>query len=142
MINIVLIEDNPSDVFLMNLAIEETGIEFRMTDFRTGADALNALCPAAAGARPIPLPDLILLDLNTPRTDGFEVLARIRLDVRLSQVPVAIITSSSSPADRHRAAQLGATTYLQKPTELAAFLGKMAGAVKELLGENAGKSSN
>jgi CheY-like chemotaxis protein len=135
MVSIVLIEDNPSDVFLMNLAIEETGLEFRMTDFPTGADALNSLCPAAAGAKPLPVPDLILLDLNTPRTDGFEVLARIRLDVRLSQVPVAIVTSSSSPADRHRAEQLGATTYLQKPTELAAFLGNIGSAVRELLGK-------
>jgi CheY-like chemotaxis protein len=134
MVTIVLIEDNPSDVFLMNLAIEETGLEFRMIGFPTGADALNSLCPATAGTKPLAVPDLILLDLNTPRTDGFEVLTRIRRDARLSHVPVAIVTSSSSPADRSRAEQLGATTYLQKATELVAFLGNIGSAVKELLG--------
>ena len=79
------------------------------------------------------VPDLILLDLNTPRCDGFEVLAKIRGNPGLSHVPVAVITSSSSPADRDRAGLIGSTSYLQKPTELDAFIRDVSRTVKTLL---------
>jgi len=132
--HIVLIEDNPSDVYLTNLALEESGLAFELTNFQSGADALAALCPAAGATNDPLIPELILLDLNTPRCDGFEVLARIRANAGLAHVPVAIITSSASPADKDRAALVGGTTYIQKPTELAAFLDGVGNAVKQLLG--------
>jgi CheY-like chemotaxis protein len=133
--HLVLIEDNPSDVYLMNLALEESGLVFEMTSFQNGADALLTLCPDAGAEHECFVPDLILLDLNTPGTDGFEVLARIRGNARLADVPVAIITSSASPADKRRASLIGATTYIQKPTELDAFVKRVSGAVKQLLAD-------
>ena len=130
---IALIEDNPSDVYLIKLAIASSGLEVETTNFPTGADAVTALCPGV-GAPGIPLvPDLILLDLNTPRCDGFKVLAALRGEARLSHVPVAIVTSSASPADRRRAAEYGATEYIQKPIELNAFIEEVGGAVKRML---------
>lgn len=130
---ILLIEDNPADVYLIRLALEESGLEFEMTHFQSGADALEVLFPeAVAKVNPL-VPDLILLDLNTPRCDGFEVLARIRGDAGLSHVPVAIVTSSSSVADKQRATLIGATRYIQKPTQLAALIDGVGTAVKELL---------
>jgi CheY-like chemotaxis protein len=131
-LHIVLVEDNPSELYLMKLALEESGLEFEITSFQTGADALSALCPAGSGGPALP-PDVILLDLNTPRGDGFEVLAGIRQNVRLSHVPVAIVTSSASPADKRRTELLGATTYIQKPTQLDAFLDSIGSAVREML---------
>jgi len=133
--HIVLIEDNPSDVYLMNLALAESGLVFEMTNYPNGADALLALCPPAGAPHPPLVPDLILLDLNTPCSDGFEVLARIRGNAVLSHVPVAIFTSSSSTDDKHRAALGGATAYIKKPTQLKAFLDGVGIAVKQLLGE-------
>jgi CheY-like chemotaxis protein len=92
-LNIVLIEDNPSDVFLTNLALEKNGLRFEMVNFQNGADALASLCPAQGTTEAPPIPDVILLDLNTPR-------------------------SSASLGDRRRATRLGATAYIQKPTQL------------------------
>jgi CheY-like chemotaxis protein len=139
--HIVLIDDSPSDVYLMKLALKESGLQFEMTNFQSGAEALLALCPAAGAANDPLIPDLILLDLNTPGSDGFEVLDRIRGNPGLSHVPVAIITSSASPADKHRAALAGATTYIRKPTHLRAFMDSVGDAVKQLLGASAPKSS-
>lgn len=132
-LNIVLIEDNPSDVYLMKLALEENGLKFQMTNFQSGADALTTLCPGPADPASPPVPDIILLDLNTPRVDGFEVLAAIRRNARLALVPVAVVTSSASPIDRRRAELLGATAYIQKPTQLAAFIDSVGAAVKSML---------
>src|SRR5580704_2752992 len=83
---IVLIEDNPSDVYLMSLALEENGVAFELTNFQSGAEALPILCPDAGGTDH-PLPDLIVLDLNTPGVDGFEVLAKIKGNTGLETVP-------------------------------------------------------
>lgn len=131
--HIVLIEDNPSDVYMIKLALDENGIQFEMTNFQSGADALLVLCPAAGATAGPLIPDLILLDLNTPRCDGFEVLASIRANLALSKVPVAIVTSSDSPSDKSRAALLGATMYIQKQTQLVAFISVVGGAVRQLL---------
>ena len=137
---IVLIEDNPSDVDLINLALEENGVAFELTNFQSGAEALPILCPDAGATNGPPLPDLIVLDLNTPGPDGFEVLARIKNNADLEKVPVAILTSSESPADKRRAALLGATTYIQKPTQLKAFIDQVGGAVKLLLANSKPKA--
>jgi CheY-like chemotaxis protein len=133
--HIVLIDDSPSDVYLTKLALEESGLQFEMTTFQSGADALRALCPSGGAINDPLIPDLILLDLNTPCSDGFEVLGTIRGNPRLSHVPVAIITSSASAADQHRAALGGATTYIKKPTQLKAFIESVSGAVKRLLAD-------
>jgi chemotaxis family two-component system response regulator Rcp1 len=132
--HIVLIEDNPSDVYLLNYALEESGLRFEITNFQCGADAMLILCPdgESINLRRI-VPDLILLDLNTPRSDGFDILSRIRCNAHLANTPVAILTSSDSPADKRRAALLGATMYIQKPTQLTAFVKDVGAAVKLLL---------
>jgi CheY-like chemotaxis protein len=67
-------------------------------------------------------PKLMLLDLNLPRADGFEVLERVRSSKRCSQIPVIIMTSSAAPADRDKSTALGASAYFQKPSQYEAFL--------------------
>jgi DNA-binding response OmpR family regulator len=68
-----------------------------------------------------PVPDLLLLDLNLPKVDGFEVLRRIRASERYKNLPVLVITSSDSAADRSEAAKLGAS-YFRKPVSYEEFV--------------------
>src|SRR5690242_17690811 len=99
---VVLIEDNPADVLLVKLAMKENGILCALTQFENGMDAVRALCaPAGDG---VPPPDAILLDLNTPRTDGFDALLKLKQSPHLADVPIAILTSSRARSDKHRAA--------------------------------------
>jgi len=130
---IVLIEDNPADVLLVEKALSEGGISYALTRFENGAAAVRALCaPAQEGDL---LPDAILLDLNTPRTDGFDALRQLRQSPRLTAVPLAILTSSRTQSDKHRAAVQGAR-YIEKPSQLKEFLAVVGRAVKDMLAES------
>jgi CheY-like chemotaxis protein len=129
-VQIVLIEDNPGDVFLFEMALKENDIPCQLTRFDNGAEALLVLCaPEAANAL---VPDAILLDLNTPRSDGFEVLIKLRQSPRLSRVPLAVLTSSQASSDRHRAA-LQNVRFIQKPAHLEEFLATVGLAIREML---------
>jgi two-component system, chemotaxis family, response regulator Rcp1 len=124
---IVLVEDNSGDVFLIDLALKETGISFELTQFNNGLEALKTLTADTAF-----IPDAILLDLNTPKSDGFEVLIKLKLQPRLSKVPIAILTSSQAKSDKHRAG-LQNVRYIQKPSQLDDFLTTIGQALKEML---------
>ena len=76
--HIVLIEDNPADVLLVEKALEANGVTYEMTQFNNGVDALEVLCAPAETAANAFVPDAILLDLNTPKSDGFHVLVRLK----------------------------------------------------------------
>lgn len=82
--HIVLIEDNPGDILLVEMALKENNIPYRLTQFDNGLDALRVLGESAT-ADPL-VPDAILLDLNTPRSDGFHVLIKLTQSARLSHV--------------------------------------------------------
>jgi CheY-like chemotaxis protein len=134
---IVVIEDNPADVQLIKMALQHKRIDYSMCEFRSGADAVRELCrPGDEGSF---VPDAILLDLNTPRTDGFEALLRLQQTPRLSHVPIAILTSSRARSDRHRASMRGAR-YIEKPSGLKEFLGVVGQAVEEMLARGAESS--
>jgi chemotaxis family two-component system response regulator Rcp1 len=130
---IVLIEDNPADVLLVRLALKENDVPCEMTLFNNGEEALRVLCPPEGGMENTFVPDAILLDLNTPKSDGFSVLARLRETPRLAKVPIAIITSSQATSDQDRITRLGGIRYIQKPSPLDAFLSIVSKAVKEML---------
>jgi len=131
---IVLIEDNPADVYLVELALEEYGVTYEMTRFKSGEEALRALCSSEATEKSAFVPDAILLDLNTPKSDGFEVLIQLKQVPRFARVPIAIITSSQAPSDKHRTSIQG-TRYIQKPAQLKEFLTTVGQAVKEMIEE-------
>lgn len=128
---IILVEDNPGDVFLVELALQENGIEYLLTRFETGDEAVRALCLEPPAANSVP-PDAILLDLNTPRSDGFEVLNKLKEMPRFADVPIAVISSSRAASDKHRTA-LQRTRYIEKPSQLADFLSTVGQALKEML---------
>ena len=66
-------------------------------------------------------PHVLLIDINLPRIDGFEVLRRIRASGKFKNIPVLVVTSSDSPADRREAAELGAR-YFRKPVTYDEFM--------------------
>jgi DNA-binding response OmpR family regulator len=78
-------------------------------------------------------PQVLMLDLNLPKIDGFEVLRRVRASDKFKNVPVIIVTSSDSPADRREAAKLGAL-YFRKPVSYDEFV-KIGPFLRQLLQE-------
>lgn len=127
-VRIILVEDNPGDVYLVEKALKQRRIKYKLSCYSDGEEAMNALSAETRSA-----PDLILLDLNLPRKDGVEVLKSIRGFPWLVGVPVGILTSSEALSDRHRVSLLGATRYIHKPHELDAFLQEVGTAIVELL---------
>ncbi len=130
---IVLIEDNSADVFLIEMALKESGIVYEMTRFQNGEEAIDSLCPPQGSTTNALHPDVILLDLNTPKSDGFAVLEKLRQAPHLAGVPIAIVSSSQATSDKHRAGIIGRTRYIEKPSNLEEFLTTVGQAVKEML---------
>ena len=116
---IVLVEDNDGDVFLVRRALNRNAVPYELRLARNGEDALQIVAENGEGPRP----DIFILDLNLPRFSGGEVLTRIRANPAFDGTPVMILTSSDSVRDRVRALELGADRYFCKPTDLTAFMG-------------------
>jgi chemotaxis family two-component system response regulator Rcp1 len=118
---ILIAEDNRADVYLIEHALRQQGLTYRLETADNGEDMLKMI--AAIEQDPSQrCPDLFLVDLNLPRHSGDEILARIRQSPRCASVPVIIITSSDSPQDRSRANELGASFYFRKPADLQSFM--------------------
>jgi CheY-like chemotaxis protein len=126
-----LIEDNPTDVFVMKEALKQSGLEHTVQVAPDGEAALSLLRGIENEENTVP-PALVLLDLNLPKTSGTDVLAAIRTDARCARVPVIIVTSSDSPDDLRAIQALNATAYFRKPTELSAFM-KLSDVIRQVL---------
>lgn len=120
-IDILIVEDNPGDVDLIRQSFKDFKIANDLHEVKDGVEALRYLRrqgPYAWAARP----DLILLDLNLPRKNGHEVLAEIKKDPSLRQIPVVILSSSEAAADVAKAYDLHANCYLSKSGNLSEFI--------------------
>jgi CheY-like chemotaxis protein len=119
---IFLAEDNPADVYLLREALAaESADDIQVVVAQDGEEALDFVERRGA-FRDAARPDLIILDLNLPKSDGSDVLRSIRESSELSSIPVVILTSSDSPRDRAAVERLGANHYITKPSDLDAFL--------------------
>lgn len=120
MFRILLAEDNPGDVFLFREAVKSRNLACEIVVAQDGHEAISLLDSASisGGARP----DLIVLDVNLPKYDGNAILREVRGRVSLAGIPVIMLTSSASPADRATAAELGANLYLEKSSDLEELL--------------------
>ena len=114
-------EDSETDVFLVNEAIAAHHLDVDLQIVTDGEKAIGVIDRIDADEN-VPCPQLLLLDLNIPRTSGFEVLARLRASQRCNRVPVVVMTSSNAEADRTESGALGATAYFPKPSGYEAFL--------------------
>jgi CheY-like chemotaxis protein len=119
-IEVLLVEDSPGDVRLTREAFREINKAVRLHVARDGVEAM-ALLRREGDYINTPRPDLILLDLNLPKMDGREVLARIKQDDSLKSIPTIILTSSEAEVDIARSYELHANCYLSKPVRLAEF---------------------
>ncbi|GIV95353.1 MAG: response regulator [Herpetosiphonaceae bacterium] len=120
-IEILLVEDNPGDVRLIQEVMAETRIQNVIYVTRDGVEALAFLRREGA-YKACPRPDLILLDLNLPRKDGREVLREIKQSSDLHYIPVVIFTTSQDEEDILSAYDMHANCYIAKPVELNQFI--------------------
>ncbi|MFO1063609.1 MAG: response regulator [Pirellulales bacterium] len=120
-LEIMLVEDSLMDARITIEALRRCGIHHRLTLFRDGDEAINFLEQRGIFAR-APRPDVILLDLILPRTDGVELLKLLRASATFENIPVVVLTSSDDGGDRAACETLGVTTYIHKPFNEAKFL--------------------
>jgi chemotaxis family two-component system response regulator Rcp1 len=119
-IEVLLVEDSPGDVRLTQEAFRDANPLIHLDVATDGVEAIAFLRREGAHVH-APRPDLILLDLNLPKMDGREVLARIKEDASLRMIPTVILTTSEAEADIVKSYQLQANCYLTKPVQLDAF---------------------
>jgi two-component system response regulator len=122
-VEILLVEDNPSDVRLTLHALGEQKVAARVQVARDGAEALDFLfgTGAFAGAQARCRPKLILLDLKLPLVDGAEVLRRLKADPRTQTIPVVVLTTSREDRDIAESYRLGVNSYVVKPVDFDQF---------------------
>ncbi|HEY9510153.1 MAG TPA: response regulator [Verrucomicrobiae bacterium] len=115
-LNILLAEDNEDDVFLVKEAFKKAGVSSRVQIVRDGLEAVAYLegKNQFSARETHPIPDVLLLDVNMPGMNGFEVLEWIRRDAACSHLIVHMLTASSRPSDVEHAYDLGANSYLVK----------------------------
>jgi CheY-like chemotaxis protein len=129
----MVIEDNPTDVFLVREALREQGLDVDLQVFEDGEAAIAFVHQLDAGDT-LACPSLVFLDVNLPRVDGFEVLRILRSSAKCGRIPVIVMTSSAALADQKSATELRANAYFQKPPSYGAFL-KLGVLAKQMLGE-------
>ncbi len=112
MANILVIEDNEQNLYLVTFILERDG--HVVAQARSGEDGIRQ----AAMARP----DLILLDIQLPQMDGYSVAQTLRTHPHLSDVPIVAVTSYAMTGDRERVMAAGCTGYLEKPIDPATFV--------------------
>jgi CheY-like chemotaxis protein len=131
MTQILLIEDNPGDIFLVQRALEEHLIPHRLHVVRDGGEAFAYLARMDQSGG-TPCPHVLLIDLNLPKAEGAEVLAAFRKHPACAQTPVIVLSSSDAPRDRTQMAALGFSRYFKKPSSLDAFL-QLGAVVREVI---------
>ena len=118
--DILLIEDSPGGVVLVQQAFAGLDIEGDLHVVNDGGEALRFL-EQANGYNTAPVPDLILLDLNLPVMDGREVLREIKSHPEWRRIPVAVLSTSDSEDDIRASYELQANCYIVKPMDMSSF---------------------
>ncbi len=121
-INLLLVEDNPGDVRLIQEAMRENS--FKLHVVRDGMEALDFLFQRGK-FEAAEKPDLIILDLNLPKKSGHEILAEIKNDRELKSIPVIVLTTSYARSDVIKTYASHANCFITKPTGLEQFMNVM-----------------
>ncbi len=119
-VEVLLIEDNPGDIRLTKEAMKEAKIVNNLNVVEDGVEALDYL-KKKGKYKDVNQPDLILLDLNLPKKNGREVLAELKQDVNLKQIPVVILTVSKAEEDIIKTYELHANCFITKPVDMDQF---------------------
>ena len=115
--NILLVEDNPSDIELTRRALEKSNIGNQLVVKEDGAEALKYLFEECGNPGFDEHPALILLDLKLPIVSGMEVLRQVRDNEKTRRIPIVILTTSSEESDIDDSYDLGANAYIRKPVD-------------------------
>jgi CheY-like chemotaxis protein len=118
-LNILLVEDNEGDILLTQEAFEESKLEVKLNIVRDGEEAIHYLTNSSSNNL---RPDIILLDVNLPKLNGHEVLTIIKNNPDLKQIPIIMLTTSSSESDVFKAYANHVNSYVTKPVEVELFL--------------------
>ncbi len=121
LVNILLVEDNPGDVLLTQEALKDSKLINKLYVVTDGVEATDFLFKRE-NYQNVPTPDMIILDLNLPKKDGWAVLTELKDDVCLKKIPVVVLTSSKAEADILKTYTLCANCYITKPIDLGKFI--------------------
>ena len=119
--SILVIEDNPGDIELLRLALQQAGVECTLKIFQRGGEALAFVKQYEQDSEGSAL-DLAVVDLNLPQNDGIEIIEAMQSSAVLASVPIAVFSSSSLPRERERMETLRIMHYIVKPSELDELL--------------------
>ncbi len=124
LIDILLVEDNEADVKITLRAFQKMAFTNRLYVVNDGQEAMDFIFHQGnfKDHKEYPQPDLILLDINVPKFNGFEVLERLKQDKQSSFIPVIMLTSSQNENDIAKSYSLGAASYIPKPIDFGEFL--------------------
>jgi chemotaxis family two-component system response regulator Rcp1 len=128
-VEILLVEDNPGDVRLMVEALKDAKVNNNLHVANNGETAMDFL-RREGDYVDVPVPDLVMLDLNLPKKDGREVLAEIKEDPELKHIPVVVITTSAAEEDILKSYKLHANCYITKPVNFEQFI-KVVHSIEE-----------
>lgn len=120
-VKILFVEDNEGDIVLTLEALKKAKVNNHITVLRDGEEALLYL-QKEGKYKNAETPDLVLLDINLPKTDGKEVLAKIKSDKDLMMIPVVILTTSDSEKDIIESYNHHANCYITKPVDFKKFM--------------------
>jgi CheY-like chemotaxis protein len=120
-IDVLLVEDDPGDVLMTREAFEHHKINNQLHVVSDGVEAIKFM-RRQEPYQDAPRPGLVLLDLNLPRKDGREVLAEVKGDPELCDIPIVVLTTSAAEEDILRSYKAHANAYVTKPVDFRRFL--------------------
>lgn len=129
---VLSVEDDDAAYFFLEIAFAKLDGDFQLCRVSDGEEALSFLRRGGKYAS-APRPDLILLDLNMPRLSGFDVLAAIRDDASLREIPAVVFSSSNEDSDRAKCFALGARSFIPKPYDFEEFIQAIKQAAQILM---------
>jgi CheY-like chemotaxis protein len=121
-VTILLVEDDPGHALLIEKNLRRANVTNQitiLTDGRAALDYLSSESKKAEGDHPLPI--LVLLDLNIPVLDGYQVLKHMKTDERTKRIPVVILTTTDDPREVTRCYELGCNVYVTKPVDYGNF---------------------
>lgn len=119
---IVLVEDDPGHARLIEKNLRRANIDNELLWFQHGQKALHYLfCQGEYAGCERPSPMLVLLDLNLPGLDGFQILQRLKADEQTQRIPIIVLTTTDNPHEIDRCYELGCNLYITKPVEYQQF---------------------
>jgi len=128
---ILIVEDNPADSYLLEIAFQEISTDISRTVVRDGVEAMEYLLKQGAYTN-APDPDAVILDLNMPRMDGYEVIRKIRKNSALYHIPIVVFSGSSAKDEMDQLKAEGVAHTFVKPTDLDAYFAQVKTFVRIL----------